>query len=54
MCYLGFISLVSKKYELNVMSKENLPVGFRLDINGLRAWAVLAVVFYHWLFIASA
>lgn len=29
------------------MEKENLPVGFRLDINGLRAWAVLAVVFYH-------
>lgn len=29
------------------MSGDRLLTGFRSDINGLRAWAVMAVVFYH-------
>jgi peptidoglycan/LPS O-acetylase OafA/YrhL len=29
------------------MSGDRLLTGFRSDINGLRAWAVMAVIFYH-------
>src|SRR5574343_1790132 len=29
------------------MSGDRLLAGFRSDINGLRAWAVMAVIFYH-------
>ena len=30
-----------------MLKPENSPSRFRTDINGLRAWAVVAVILYH-------
>jgi hypothetical protein len=38
-----------KKYfeQVDMMTPPNSNIGFRLDINGLRAYAVLMVLFFH-------